>query len=88
MYKCLRKALKYRIFYNSFLVIGLVGCKSHRISEGEKVDIPKFTEVITLKREKDSLGIYNIENGDISKAMETKDMVDVKYNNKIALMFL
>ncbi|ACA53609.1 hypothetical protein FDC45_13155 [Clostridium botulinum] len=65
-----------------FLVIGLVGCKSHRISEGEKVDIPKFTEVITLKREKDSLGIYNIENGDISKTMETKDVVDVKYNNK------
>ena len=65
-----------------FLVIGLVGCKSHRISEGEKVDIPKFTEVITLKREKDSSDIYNIENGDIDKTMETKDVVDVKYNNK------
>lgn len=65
-----------------FLVVGLVGCKSHITSEGEKVDIPNFTKVIALRREKDSSNIYNVENGDINKSMETKDVIDVKYNNK------
>ncbi|WP_251859471.1 hypothetical protein [Clostridium sp. Marseille-Q2269] len=64
-----------------FFSIGLVGCKNNT-SKGVKVDIPKFKEVITLKRGKDSLGIYNIENTNITKTMESKDIGDIKYNNK------
>ncbi|EJO5346966.1 hypothetical protein NRP93_001032 [Clostridium botulinum] len=64
------------------LIIVLGGCKSGKISKEPKVNIPRFTEVITLKKEKDSLDIYNIQHGDINKTMESKDVTAVKYNNR------